>query len=71
MMPAPGANPAVEDPWPKRAQGIQEDEKENAEEEAIGAAAVDDEEDMPWYDWTTGRPPFLEEAEGWVVDDLK
>ena len=36
----------------------------------MGAPAVDSEADMPWWDWPTGRPPFLEEAEGWVDDDL-
>ncbi len=64
-MPAPGANPAVEAPWP------QEGEQEDAEEEAMDVTAVDNEADMPWYDWPTGRPPWLEEAEGWVADELE
>ena len=64
-MPAPGANPAVEDPWP------QEDEQGDAEEAAMGAPAVESEADMPWWDWPTGRPPYLGEAEGWVADDLE
>ena len=63
VMPAPGANLAAEAPWP------QEDEQGDVEETARGAPAVDDEADMPWYDWPTGRPPWLEEEEGWVADD--
>ena len=54
-------------------QGIRPDRQgdvtEAAEEEAIGMADVDTGEDMPWYDWPTGRPPWLEEAEGWGSDD--